>query len=241
MICYGKNNFFEALKNRKITKAYVLDGNSMIETLKKNQIKFVKVEKKQLDKLVDARNHQGIVFEIPDYKTYELKDIIHQKHKLIVMLDGLEDPHNLGAILRTSDAIGVDGVIYKKNNAVGLTDTVAKVSTGAIEYVKCVEVVNLNNTIEYLKKEGYWIVGLEAKHAVSYETLDYNMNICLVIGSEGKGISRLVSEKLDFKVSLPMIGYVNSLNASNAFAIMVYKIYESRNLSTSKSGKNVEN
>lgn len=234
MICYGKNNFFEALKNRKITKVYLQEGNATIEQLKKKQIPFVKVDRKQLDKLADFKNHQGIVFEIPDYKTYPLEEILHQKHELVVMLDGLEDPHNLGAILRTGDAIGIDGVIFKKNNAVGLTDTVAKVSTGAIEYIKCVEVVNLSKTIETLKKEGYWIVGLEAKHAVSYETLDYKMKICLVVGSEGKGISRLVSEHLDFKVRLPMIGHVNSLNASNAFAIMAYKIYESRHLSAKK-------
>lgn len=234
MICYGKNNFFEAFKNQKIIKAYVLEGSNLIETLKKQRLKYIKVDKKTLDKLSNHKNHQGIVYEVLDYQTYDLKDIIDQKHQLIVMLDGLEDPHNLGAILRTADAIGVDGIIYKKNNAVGLNDTVAKVSTGAIEYVKCVEVTNLNNTINQLKQAGYWVVGLEAKHSLSYEKLDYKMKICLVIGSESKGISRLILENLDFKVSLPMIGHVNSLNASNAFAIMVYKIYENRHLSTVK-------
>lgn len=233
MISYGKNTFNEALKNKRIIKAYTLKDSLLIKDLIKNQIKYEIRNRKELDKLSNYKNHQGIVFEAKEYKTYELKDIIDGKHKLIAILDGLEDPHNLGAILRTSDAIGVDGVIFKKDRNVTLNDTVAKVSTGAIEYVKCVCVTNLNNTVEYLKKNGYWVVGLEASGDISYEKLDYkNMKIALILGSEGKGISRLLSTKLDYKVSLPLIGHVNSLNASNAYAVMLYKIYESRNLST---------
>lgn len=233
MISYGKNTFNEALKNKRVIKAYIFKDSLLIKDLIKNNIKYEIKTRKELDRLSNYKNHQGIVFEAKEYKLFELKDIINGKHNLITILDGLEDPHNLGAILRTSDAIGVDGIVFKKDRNVGLNDTVAKVSTGAIEYVKCVCVTNLNNTIEYLKQNGYWIIGLEADGNISYEKMDYNnMKIALVLGSEGKGISRLLSTKLDYKISLPLIGHVNSLNASNAYAIMLYKIYESRNLST---------
>lgn len=228
MISYGKNTFFEAIKNNRIIRAYVLEGSKLINNLKDKHIPFNIKNKKDLDKLANFGNHQGIVFEVKDYQTFELEDLIDQQHQLIIMLDGIEDPHNLGAMMRTGDAIGIDGIIYKKHHAVSLSDTVAKVSTGAIEYIKCVEVTNLTKTIEVLKKRGYWIVGLEADGATDYTKMNYDMKICLIIGSEGNGISRLVSDKLDFKVSLPMNGHVNSLNASNAFAIMVYKIFESR-------------
>lgn len=230
MISGGRNAFREAIKSGKVLKTYILKNSEYLKDINKNRIRYEVVDKKQLDKML--MGNQGIVFETMDYQLYELKDIVNQKYEFIVILDELKDPHNLGAILRTSDAIGVDGVVYKKHNSVRLNDTVAKVSTGAIEYVKCVEVTNLSTTIEKLKKEGYWIVGLEANGSISYEKMDYKMKIALVIGSEGDGISRLVKEKLDFMVSLPMIGNVNSLNASNAFAIMAYKIYENRYLST---------
>ena len=147
------------------------------------------------------------------------------------MLDSLEDPHNLGAILRTCDASGVDGVIIGKNRSVRLNNTVAKVSTGAIEYVKVAEVTNLNNTIKYLKKQGYWIVGAEATdESILYNKMKYDMPICLVIGSEGKGLSRLVRENCDYLIKIPMVGHVNSLNASVSCSILVYEIIKYRNL-----------
>ena len=228
MISYGKNTFNEAIRNNRIIKAYCYADSPLIELLKKNRIHYETCDKRKLDKLSNHAVHQGIVFEAKDYETYKLEDIINGENQLIVMLDNLEDPHNLGAILRTGDAIGIDGVIFKKNNSVGLSDTVAKVSTGAIEYVKCVEVVNLTDTIKKLKDQGYWIYGLEAGSEYDYSTLDYDRKICLVVGSEGKGISRLVTEQLDYIVSLPMRGHVNSLNASNAAAIMLYQIYNNR-------------
>ncbi len=171
-------------------------------------------------------NHQGVVALVKDYHYYSLSDIVKEdKNSLIVALDGLEDPHNLGAILRTCEAAGIDGVILPKKRSVKLNSTVAKVSTGAIEYVKVVEVVNLTQTLKQLKNKGYWIIGAErsSKSSNIWE-LKYDMPIVLVIGSEGKGISRLVKEECDFLVEIPMQGKINSLNASVSTGIMIYEI-----------------
>ena len=144
------------------------------------------------------------------------------------MLDGIQDPHNLGAIIRTCECAGVDGVIYKKHNSVKLNDTVAKVACGALEYVKVVEETNLVNTIRYLKERGYWIVGSSGAAKEFYDQLDYRMNVCLIIGSEGSGMSRLVAENCDFMIKLPLKGEINSLNASVAAGIMIYNILSKR-------------
>ena len=147
----------------------------------------------------------------------------------ILILDGLEDPHNLGAILRTADASGVDGIIIRKDRSVGLTSTVAKLSTGAIEHVPVACVANLTVAINQLKEAGLWIAGTDASEAQDYRTLDATLPLGLVIGSEGKGMSRLVREACDFKVYLPMRGHVTSLNASVAAALLMYEIYNKRN------------
>jgi 23S rRNA (guanosine2251-2'-O)-methyltransferase len=139
------------------------------------------------------------------------------------MLDSLEDPHNLGAVLRCADATGVDGVIIGKNRSVSLNSTVAKVSTGAIEYVDVCQVVNLVRCLEELKNHGYWIVGLEADGAIDYREYNYSGKNCIVVGSEGKGISRLVKETCDVLVKIPMVGHVNSLNASVSASIIMYE------------------
>lgn len=231
---YGKNTVIEALNvNKKIIKLYTTKNNEDIIALsKKKQVEYEIVNNNYLDKIVNG-NHQGAVLEIEGYKYYALEEVINCKSKLkypfLVMLDGLEDPHNLGAILRTCDASGVDGVIIGKNRSVRLNSTVAKVSTGAIEYVKVVEVTNLTNTIKKLKDNGYWIVGAEACEKSSlYTDIDYNMPICLVVGSEGKGISRLVTENCDFLIKIPMVGHVNSLNASVSCGILIYEIIKNR-------------
>ena len=145
------------------------------------------------------------------------------------MLDSLEDPHNLGAILRTCDAIGADGVIIGKHRSVGLTSTVAKVSTGAIEHVKVAAVTNLRTALDELKEAGYWVIGTDAHEAIDYRDVRCDMPLVVVIGSEGKGISRLVLEACDYKVALPMVGHVTSLNASVAAGILLYQVYNARN------------
>ena len=185
--------------------------------------KFEQVVK---DKYDVKGNHQGVLAIVEPYGYLPLADLIQRatnkdEPAFIIILDGLEDPHNLGAILRTADAAGVDGIIIRKDRAVGLTSTVAKLSTGAIEH--------LTVAINQLKEAGLWIAGTDANEAQDYRTLDAQLPLGLVIGSEGKGISRLVREACDFKVYLPMRGHVTSLNASVAAALLMYEIYNKRN------------
>ncbi|OUC52323.1 23S rRNA (guanosine(2251)-2'-O)-methyltransferase RlmB [Eggerthia catenaformis] len=233
---YGRNTVRELLRNNKnISELVFLKGSrndDLIMLAKKIKIKYrVSEDKKEFNTLTSGGNHQGViaVIESYGYSTIEqMLEKIHDKYPLLVMLDGLEDPHNLGAILRTCDAMNVDGVIIGKNRSVGLTSTVAKVSTGAIDYVKVAQVTNLARCLEDLKKQGFWIVGCENEESEDYRCIDFNMPVVVVIGSEGSGISRLVKSKCDFKVVLPMKGHVNSLNASVAAGVLLYQVYNSR-------------
>lgn len=232
---YSKNSVRECILNNKNIKCiYVNSMNHELVSLAKKKNLTIKVlDNKGLSALAQGGKVQGIVAEVKDYSYSSLDEILAgakcKEYPLIVMLDSLEDPHNLGAILRTCDAAGVDGVIIGKNRSVRLNDTVAKVSTGAIEYVKVAEVTNLTETIKRLKDEGYWIVGAEyLENSVYYDTLNYDMPTCLVIGSEGKGISALVSKNCDFLVKIPMFGHVNSLNASVSASILIYEIIKNR-------------
>ena len=226
---YGKNSFYEALRADRIKKAYILKDSTFVNDLKKRHIEYEIVDRRTLDKMSKFGNHQGALALVKDYKLAEVEDMIKKENGLIVVLDGLKDPHNLGAIIRTCECAGADGIIYKKHNAVKLTDTVAKVACGALEYVKVAEVTNLTNTLKKLKDNGYWIVGSDGSAKMSYTDVDYKRNIVLVIGSEGEGISRLVLEECDYVVSLPMKGKVNSLNASVAAGILIYNAVNLRN------------
>lgn len=225
---YGKNSFIEALKNNRIKKAYVLSGSPFIDELKRKHIEFEISERNILDKMTKSGNHQGAVAEVEEFKLSELKDLYKKENGFIVILDGIEDPHNLGAIIRTCECAGVDGVIYKKHHSVKVNDTVAKVACGALEYVKVVEVTNISNTIDELKDNGYWIVGSDGLANDYYDDLKYDTNIALIIGSEGKGMGRLVKEKCDYMVKLPMKGKVTSLNASVAAGILIYGVLSKR-------------
>ena len=221
---FGKNSFFEALNNNRVIKAYVLSD----QEIKDKGIPYQIVDRKTLDKMSKSGNHQGYLAEVKEFRMSEVKDMIKEKNGLIVMLDGIQDVHNLGAIIRTCECAGVDGVIYKSHNAVKVNDTVAKVASGALEYMKVAEVSNLVYTIKDLKKKGYWIVGSDGSANTYYTDLKYDMNTVLVIGSEGKGMTRLVKEECDFIVKLPMLGKVTSLNASVAAGILIYNIINSR-------------
>lgn len=232
---YGKNPIIVAIKDASVYQVYMLNGNKdhkIYELCKKKQIPLVFTDKKEFDKKVGNVVHQGVMAVIEHYRYYSLDEILQaipeNKMPLLLMLDGLEDPHNLGAILRTCDAIGVDGVIIGKNRSVGLNATVAKVSTGAIHHVKVAQVTNLTRTLEELKKKSFWVVGCELENSQDYRSVDYNMPTVLVIGSEGFGISRLVKKSCDINVVLPMVGHVNSLNASVATAVLLYQVYNSR-------------
>ena len=233
MIIYGKNMVLEALRNKdKIKKVYLTKNNlDLIEKYKQKISKIQISSIKELDMLASG-NHQGIVAEVEEYGYVSLEEVI-KKHKddknvSLAILDGLEDPHNLGAILRSADASGIDGIIIPKNRSVQLSSTVAKVSTGAIEYVDVIQVVNLVNTIKTLKENGYWIIGLELDGSVDYRKQDYTGKIAVIIGSEGRVISKLVKENCDYLVNIPMVGHVNSLNASVSASILFYEILRNR-------------
>ena len=221
---YGKNSFFEALDNHRIVMAYVLNDKA----IKDRGIPYKVVDRKTLDRMSKSGNHQGYLAEVKEFRMSTADEMIKEHHGLIVMLDGIQDVHNLGAIIRTCECAGVDGVIYKSHNSVKVNDTVAKVASGALEYMKVAEVGNLVNMIRKLKDRGYWIVGSDGSAEKLYTELDYDMNVVLIIGSEGKGMSRLVKEECDFIVKLPMKGHVTSLNASVAAGILVYNILSSR-------------
>ncbi|MGI6607917.1 MAG: 23S rRNA (guanosine(2251)-2'-O)-methyltransferase RlmB [Erysipelotrichaceae bacterium] len=234
-LVYGKNVVLNLLKkDKEIDFLYLQKGRNDDEVLflaKKNNIDYKIVDRKYLDNLVKG-NHQGYIAKIKEYKTFEIEEIIESipdgKQPLLVALDGLEDPHNLGAILRTSACVGVDGVIIEKNRSVSLNSTVAKVSVGAIDIVKVSRVINLSQTLKKLKEKGFWIIGADIKNAQDYRSVNYDMPVVLVIGSEGKGMRRLVKENCDIKVMLPMQGDIGSLNASVACAILLYQIYSQR-------------
>lgn len=233
MIVYGKNVVKELVdNNRKIDKAYIYDefgDKDLISALQKMNVRIEYRSKRDLDRLADGL-HQGIIVSIPDYKFSQLDEIIGDSNtnNLIVLLDHLEDPHNLGAIIRTCEAAGVDGIIIPKDRSVDVNSTVMKVSAGALDNIKICTVTNLNSTIKELKEKGFWVVGTAMNSDQSYMDIDYNMSVCLVIGNEGVGMSRLVSEACDYIVSIPMYGKVNSLNASVAAGVMIYGVLEKR-------------
>jgi len=190
----------------------------------------VKIHDKQaLSQILDGV-HQGVGALVDDYTYKTLDDVLNmdKEHKFFVILDSLEDPHNLGAILRSADAFGVDAVIIPKNRSVKLNATVAKVSTGAIEYVNVVEVTNLAQTMDKLKENGFWITGTDASADQELKDIEVDTSLCVVIGSEGKGMHRLVKEKCDYHVKIPMIGHINSLNASVSAGIVIYEIFKKR-------------
>ncbi|MCA1032743.1 23S rRNA (guanosine(2251)-2'-O)-methyltransferase RlmB [Bacillus timonensis] len=236
----GKNPVIESLRSgREINKIWIAEGSqrgqmNVVTQLAKEQGVLVQfVPKKKIDQMVEG-NHQGVVAQVAAYEYAEVDDIFKRAEEkgeepFIIILDEIEDPHNLGSILRTADSTGAHGVIIPKRRAVGLTATVAKASTGAIEYVPVARVTNMARTIEELKERGVWIVGTDAKGKEDYRSIDGKMPVGLVIGSEGKGMGRLIKEKCDFLIHLPMVGKVTSLNASVAAGLLMYEVYRKRN------------
>lgn len=231
MYIYGKNVAKETLlNNKKVLKALIckdFSDKNIISMLEKRNIAIEYHTKIEIDKLASG-NNQGIILSVPDYEYVELDELLVCEKPFIVILDHLEDPHNFGAIIRTCEAAGVDGIIIPKDRSVSVNSTVMKTSAGALNNVKICMVTNLNRTIDTLKERGLWIVGTDMTDSVSYNEVDYNMPVALIIGSEGFGISRLVREKCDYVVNIPMNGKVNSLNASVAAGILIYKIIEMR-------------
>ncbi|WP_408641634.1 23S rRNA (guanosine(2251)-2'-O)-methyltransferase RlmB [Solibacillus palustris] len=234
----GKNPVLEALRSgREINKVWIAEGvkktgiQELIDLAKEQGVLVQFVPKQKIDKLAD--NHQGIVASVAAYDYAELDDLFvvakaKNEDPFFIILDELEDPHNLGSIMRTADAIGAHGIIIPKRRAVGLTAVVAKASTGAIEHVPVVRVTNLAQTVDELKDRGVWIAGTDAKGSQDYRKMDATLPLALIIGSEGKGMSRLLNDKCDFLYHLPMIGHVTSLNASVAAALLMYEVYRKR-------------
>lgn len=235
----GRNPVLEALRSgRDINKLWVQEGaqkGSMQQILNKAKEAGIPVQlvpKRKIEQVV-PENHQGVAASVAAYQYAEIDDLFAKANEsgeppFFLLLDELEDPHNLGSIMRTADAVGVHGIIIPKRRSVGLTATAAKASTGAIEYIPVVRVTNLVRTMEELKERGIWIAGTDAAGAEDYRRFDGTMPLCLVIGSEGRGVSRLVKEKCDFLIQLPMSGHVTSLNASVAASLLMYEVYRKR-------------
>ncbi len=230
-IIYGKNAVSASLSSHRVTTLFVsarLKEDRFTLSLPLSETKVKYVMDGELTRLAKTDRHQGFVAFVKDFETISLEELVtkakEKQYPLLVMLDGIEDPHNLGAILRSCDAFGVSGVIMKSRGEVPLNGTVAKVSTGAIDFVPVSVVNNLSQAIETLKKNGYWIVASEGSSETLYDSIDYRSPICLVVGSEGFGISRLVLKNSDFVVKIPMVGHVNSLNASVATSVFLSMI-----------------
>ncbi|MBF6635015.1 MAG: 23S rRNA (guanosine(2251)-2'-O)-methyltransferase RlmB [Planococcus sp. (in: Bacteria)] len=236
----GKNPVLEALRaDRDINKIWIAEGvqkkgiTELLQLAKDKGVIVQSVPKKKIDGLTDT-NHQGIAAAVAAYNYASLDDLFEaaaskNEDPFFLILDELEDPHNLGSIMRTADAIGVHGLIIPKRRAVGLTGVVAKASTGAIEHVPVVRINNLSQTVDELKKRGVWIAGTDAKESVDYRRMDASLPLAVIIGSEGKGMSRILRDKCDFLYQLPMVGHVTSLNASVAASLLMYEVYRKRN------------
>lgn len=231
-LIFGRNSIKEALNANRILKVYVQNGFS-----DKNLINFLESQGHKINWVsVNELNsrckgvHQGIMAEIKPYEYYDFDSLISLTKKkkertpIIVVLDGINDPQNLGAILRCCDVFDVTGIVISKHNQVPLNATVAKTSAGAINYVPVTLVNNLNQAISRLKDEGFWVVSTDGKGTIDYSSIKYDFPVCLIVGSEGFGVSKLLLENSDYIVKIPQFGHVNSLNASVATGILLSKI-----------------
>ena len=238
---FGRHAVVEALQTPdRVNRVFTQEGTSgrdaakVIELAREKGIQVQTVPKTKIEDLVGNAVHQGLVASIAAYEYAELEDVFKKAEEkgedpFIVILDGVEDPHNLGSILRTADATGVHGIIIPKRRSASLTATVAKASTGAIEHVPVVRVTNLTQTIEQLKARGVWVFGTDM-NGTDYRKWNTSGPLAIVMGNEGKGVSRIVKESVDEMVTIPMVGHVQSLNASVASALMMYEVFRNRSL-----------
>jgi 23S rRNA (guanosine2251-2'-O)-methyltransferase len=255
---YGINAVTEALKARGRAFQWVgmakerhdIRLQRMIEDCRRLAVPVRFLTRTELDHMAGKAAHQGVVAVTSAKQYSDLDDLIGAKrgcYSLLVVLDGVEDPHNLGAVLRTADAAGADGVVIPERRAAPVTGTVTKASAGASEYLPIAKVTNIARTVEELKERNIWTVGLDERGKQTYDSLDYNMDCALVLGAEGKGLHDLVKKKCDFLVSIPMLGKVPSLNVSVAGAVVMYEIVRQRRardeskLDESKNGRSKSN
>lgn len=247
-VIFGLNSVAEALKARRRGFEWVgvakdrhdLRVQRIVQECRQAGVPVRFLPRAELDRVAASASHQGVV-AITSAKQYsDLDDVITAKrgeHSLVLVLDGVEDPHNLGAILRTAEAAGADGVVIPERRASGVTGTVAKVSAGASEHLPVAKVSNISRALEQMKSSGLWIVGLDERGKQSYTEIDYGMNCALVLGAEGKGLHELVSRKCDFLVSIPMLGVVPSLNVSVAAGIVLYEVIRQRSAARASNRK----
>lgn len=238
-IIYGKNVVTEALKSgRSFNKIVVALGNlgsdvkNIIALAKEKGVPIERADMKRMDKVTQGERHQGVIAYVSpvEYKTVEdIIEIAKERNEapFILLLDEITDPHNLGAIIRSAEAMGAHGVLLPKRRSAKLSETVAKTSAGAVNYIAVAQIGNAVQTVENLKKQGFWTVGADMA-GVSADNADFTLPTLLVIGSEGKGIGRLLREKLDILVKIPMTGKINSLNASVAAGILIYEVMKRR-------------
>ena len=237
----GRNAVLELLESgRDINKILVANGEKhgsihrILAIAKERKIIVTEIERNKLNQIAQTPNNQGVIAIVPPYDYCEVEDILDEAKRknempFILILDGIEDPHNLGSIIRTAETAGVHGIIIPKRRAASVNSTVSKVSAGAVEYMKIARVNNINETIRYLKEQDVWICGTDMDTDTIYTKQDYKMPIAIVIGSEGFGMSRLVKENCDFLVKIPMKGKITSLNASVSAGIILYEVVKNRN------------
>ena len=232
-LIYGKNPVIEAINARKALKVFLVhnfNDQKVLNLIKDNKLPVVNVSPNEMEKMCDGGVHQGLAAELKPYQTVSLEEIIikanKKNKKIIVMLDNINDPHNLGAILRSADVFEAAGIVLPKHNSVSLNATVAKTSAGAINYVPVAVVNNLNQAIKTLKEEGYWVVSTDGSATIDYSSIKYDFPVVVVIGSEGKGVSPLVLKNSDYIVKIPQFGHVNSLNASVAAGILLAEVHK---------------
>ncbi len=233
----GRNSVYELLKtDKEIEKILVQKdlkddaSKRLINVIRSHKIKLQPVDKYVIEKESESKRHQGFIAYVSDYKYFDVDDILNgckEKDGLIVVLNEILDPHNLGSIIRVCECAGADGIIIGKDRSATVNDTVMRISAGALNHVKVAKVTNINNTIDYLKENGFWVYGAEVGGGNIYKS-DFSGKICLVIGGEDSGVKRLTKEKCDGIVSIPMFGKVNSLNASVACAVAVYEVVRQR-------------
>ena len=236
----GRNSVIELLESgRDVNKILVARGekhgsiHKIITMARERKIVVTEIERSKLNRIAQTQNHQGVIAIVPPFAYCEVDDILElanarNEMPFLLILDGIEDPHNLGSIIRTAETAGVHGIIIPKRRAAQVNSTVSKVSAGAVEYMKIARVNNINETIRYLKQKGIWICGTDMDTDIIYTKQDYRIPIAIVIGSEGFGMSRLVKENCDFIVKIPMKGQINSLNASVSAGIIIYEVLKKR-------------
>lgn len=238
-LIYGIHAVSEALKSRGRAFEYVGVSKErhdhrlqqVIDECRKLGVALRFLPRQDLDRLTRTSGHQGVVAVASAKKYGDVDDLLSSRrgaHALLLVLDGVEDPHNLGAILRTADAAGADGVIIPERRAAGVTGTVAKVSAGAVEHLPIAKVTNISRALEELKSKNIWTVGLDERGPQPYDSVDYNMDCALVLGAEGKGLHEQVRKKCDLLVSIPMLGSVPSLNVSVAAGVVLYEVARQR-------------